>query len=125
MKTCDYCKQYSDFDGYMVGESIFCSINCAKKALFCRTCLSKTKDVEESGLNKIFWDMATTKKEGFSFGPSFITHDKTTCPRCGSVVQRLWLSFIIPLVPFGKYRTLHVQKVGQPNWTVLARRLKG
>ena len=124
MKTCDYCKQYSDFEGYTVGESVYCSINCAKKALFCRTCLSKTKDVEETCLNAIFWEMATTKKEGFSVGPSFITHDKSTCPRCGSVIQRLWLCLIVPLIPFGKYRTLHVKKTGQLNWTVLARRLK-
>lgn len=124
MKTCDYCKQYSDFDGYMVGDKVYCSINCAKKALFCRTCLSKTNDVPEYGLNKFFWDLATSKKEGFEFGPSFSTYDKNACPRCGSVIQRLWLCFFVPIIPFGKYRTLYVKKAGQLNWTVLVRKLK-
>jgi len=124
MKTCDYCKQYFDFDGYKVGSSTFCSKSCAQKTQFCRNCFVKTTDIPNQGWQKYFWDWAVNKKEGFNFGPAFGESCENTCPRCGSAIHRLWMYFFVPIIPLGKYRILHIMKEGQLNWTVLVRKIK-
>jgi len=124
MKTCDYCKQYSDFSAYKLGNKIFCSKDCAKKVLFCRYCLGTTKEISNSGWQKYLWDWASEKRKGFEFGPAFGSSHEKACPRCGSTVQRLWICFFFPIIPLQKYRILAVEKEGKLNWSFIVRKLK-
>ena len=124
MRTCDYCKQFSDFSAYKLGEKIFCSEDCAKKALFCRYCLGTTNEISKSGWQKYLWDWASEIRKGFKFGPTFSSSHENTCPRCGSTIQRLWICFFFPIIPLSKYRLLTIQKEGKLNWSVIVRKLK-
>jgi len=124
MRTCDYCKQFSDFSALKSGDKIFCSEDCAKKALFCRYCMGTTKEISNSGWQKYLWEWASEKQKGFEFGPAFGSSNENTCPRCGSTIKKLWICFFFPIIPLGKYRVLAIQKEGKLNFSFIVRELK-
>ena len=63
---------------------------------FCQACLAET----------------TEESVGTVFSVNLIgTHlwgDSDPCSACGSIVQRKWLCIMMPLVPLGKYRVIHL-----------------
>ncbi len=67
---------------------------------FCVTCRAQTTDESPGGT--FTFNYVGTRLIGF----------RDICPYCGSVVQRKWFCFVLPLVPLAKYRVLYLEEGG-------------
>ncbi|MHB8138390.1 MAG: tetratricopeptide repeat protein [Smithellaceae bacterium] len=123
MKSCDYCKRTILFGGYKLGNKIFCNKDCAEdfkspKKGFCESCLAETTTNESEFIHSV---IAVGAGAGRTLGDKLglgglptiglgiwpIDFQKNQCPKCGSVIVRLWMGVLIPIIPLNKkYRVL-------------------
>lgn len=120
-KTCFYCGRRFILWGHSYAGKVFCSMNCVAsyraRVGFCEKCIAETTS-ESAG------NMRNFNNIGTGLG---MPKRKSKCPICGSVIQRKWGLFLIPIVPYDKYRVIELRiKIGfgQSRTTFLSRKLK-
>ncbi len=119
MKSCSNCGHTIIFGGHQVGDNFLCSKKCEAEFIpsgkeFCESCLVETVEIAKLrwraflfvAASKVYNGLSRKNirfRSGLEFGPL----NKNKCPRCGSVIAKLWICFLIPIIPLDRYRILY------------------